>query len=34
MQNVTPERELLAMYASLFVQRWDQYAVQQHDGSY
>jgi hypothetical protein len=27
-------RELLTAYASLFVQRWDQYAVQQHDGSY
>jgi hypothetical protein len=27
-------RELLEWYASLFVQRWDQYAVQQHDGSY
>jgi len=26
--------EMLAAYASLFVQRWDQYAVQQHDGSY
>jgi hypothetical protein len=26
--------EVLAVYASLFVQRWDQYAVQQHDGSY
>lgn len=27
-------RPLLAVYASLFVQRWDQYAVQQRDGSY
>jgi len=27
-------REVLAGYASLFVQRWDQYAVQQRDGSY
>jgi hypothetical protein len=34
MLDVTHERELLATYASLFVQRWDQYAVQQRDGSY
>jgi hypothetical protein len=26
--------EVLAAYASVFVQRWDQYAVQQRDGSY
>ncbi len=26
--------EALAAYASVFVQRWDQYAVQQRDGSY
>jgi hypothetical protein len=26
--------EMLVAYASLFVQRWDQYAVQQRDGSY
>ncbi len=32
MQGVT--REVLAAYASVFVQRWDQYAVQQRDGSY
>jgi hypothetical protein len=32
MQDVA--RAMLAVYASLFVQRWDQYAVQQRDGSY
>jgi hypothetical protein len=32
MQDVV--RPLLSVYASLFVQRWDQYAVQQRDGSY
>jgi hypothetical protein len=32
MQGVT--REVFAAYASVFVQRWDQYAVQQRDGSY
>jgi hypothetical protein len=26
--------DALKAYASLFVQRWDQYAVQQRDGSY
>src|SRR5947209_8763147 len=26
--------ELVIVYASLFVHRWDAYAVQQHDGSY
>ena len=26
--------DLVAAYASLFVQRWDQYALQQRDGSY
>ena len=28
------ELALLAAYASVFVQRWDQYAVQQREGSY
>jgi hypothetical protein len=32
MQDVA--RETLAAYAAVFVQRWDQYAVQQSDGSY
>jgi CHC2 zinc finger len=32
MQDVAVE--VLAAYASVFVQRWDQYAVQQRDGSY
>jgi CHC2 zinc finger len=32
MQDVSVE--WVAVYASLFVQRWDQYAVQQRDGSY
>ena len=26
--------DLIAAYASLFVHRWDQYALQQRDGSY